>query len=99
MAITWAMPEPMTPAPITPIRSVTPGSLARCSAMAGALDDITVLEVANWVAAPSCCALMADMGANAIKVEPLGGDSGGGELRQPVFPEAAPRTASPVQRH
>src|SRR2546423_11782381 len=97
MAITWAMPEPMTPAPITPIRSVTPGSLARCSAMAGALDDITVLEVANWVAAPSCGALMADMGANVIKVEPLSGDSMRGKLRQPTFPEGAPRTDIPFQ--
>lgn len=52
--------------------------------MAGALDDITVLEVANWVAAPSCGALMADMGADVIKVEPLGGDGMRGKLRQPV---------------
>jgi crotonobetainyl-CoA:carnitine CoA-transferase CaiB-like acyl-CoA transferase len=65
--------------------------------MAGALDDITVLEVANWVAAPSCCALMADMGANVIKVEPLGGDSMRGKLRQPAFPEGAPRTDIPFQ--
>lgn len=52
--------------------------------MAGALDDITVLEVANWIAAPSCGALMADMGADVIKVEPLGGDGMRGKLRQPV---------------
>ena len=52
--------------------------------MSGALDDITVLEVANWIAAPSCGALMADMGADVIKVEPLGGDGMRGKLRQPV---------------
>lgn len=52
--------------------------------MPGALDDITVLELANWVAGPSAGALMADMGANVIKVEPLGGDGMRGKLRQPV---------------
>jgi crotonobetainyl-CoA:carnitine CoA-transferase CaiB-like acyl-CoA transferase len=51
--------------------------------VAGPLDDITVLEVANWVAAPSCGALMADLGADVIKVEPLGGDGMRGKLRQP----------------
>ena len=55
--------------------------------MAGPLDDITVLEVANWVAAPSCGVLMADMGAQVIKVEPLAGDSMRGKLRQPSGPE------------
>lgn len=52
--------------------------------MPGPLDDITVLELANWVAGPSAGALMADMGANVIKVEPLGGDGMRGKLRQPV---------------
>ena len=39
--------------------------------MAGLLDGIKVLEVANWVAAPSACAMLADMGAEVIKVEPV----------------------------
>jgi crotonobetainyl-CoA:carnitine CoA-transferase CaiB-like acyl-CoA transferase len=51
--------------------------------MAGALDDITVVEIANWVAAPSCGALLADLGADVVKVEPLGGDGMRGKLRQP----------------
>ena len=38
------------------------------------LDDITVIEVDNWMAAPSCGAILADMGATVIKVEPLAGD-------------------------
>jgi crotonobetainyl-CoA:carnitine CoA-transferase CaiB-like acyl-CoA transferase len=63
--------------------------------VAGALDDITVLEIANWVAAPSCAALMADMGADVIKIEPLGGDSMRGKLRQPALPEGAPKTDVP----
>lgn len=37
--------------------------------MAGALEGLKVLEVANWVAAPSACAIMADMGAEIIKIE------------------------------
>ena len=34
-----------------------------------------MLEVASWLAAPNCAALMADMGAEVIKVEPPGGDT------------------------
>jgi crotonobetainyl-CoA:carnitine CoA-transferase CaiB-like acyl-CoA transferase len=55
----------------------------------GALDDITVLELANWVAAPSAGALMADMGATVIKVEPLQGDGMRMKLRQPAIEGAA----------
>src|SRR5436190_23170855 len=42
--------------------------------MVAPLQGIRVVEVANWLAAPSCAALMADMGADVIKVEPPGGD-------------------------
>src|SRR5436309_9855435 len=55
--------------------------------MGGPLDDITVLELANWVAGPSAAALMADMGADVIKVEPLAGDGMRGKLRQPSLPD------------
>ncbi len=55
--------------------------------MTGPLDDITVVEIANWVAAPSAGALMADMGATVIKVEPPTGDSMRNKLRQPRPPE------------
>jgi crotonobetainyl-CoA:carnitine CoA-transferase CaiB-like acyl-CoA transferase len=63
--------------------------------MSGALDDITVLELANWVAGPSAGAIFADMGANVIKVEPLAGDSMRNRLRQPTLPDDAPRTDFP----
>ena len=63
--------------------------------MSAPLAGITVLELANWVAAPSCAALMADLGADVVKVEPLGGDSMRGKLRQPSLPEDAPRTDFP----
>ena len=37
--------------------------------MTGMLDGIKVLEVANWVAAPSACAMLADLGADVVKIE------------------------------
>jgi crotonobetainyl-CoA:carnitine CoA-transferase CaiB-like acyl-CoA transferase len=42
--------------------------------MEGPLDGVRVLEVANWLAAPAGAALLADMGAEVIKVEPPNGD-------------------------
>src|ERR1700674_3462393 len=43
--------------------------------MEGPLDGIRVLEVANWLAGPTTAALLSDMGASVIKVEPPAGDS------------------------
>lgn len=63
----------------------------------GPLADVTVLEVANWVAAPTAGALMADMGADVVKVEPLSGDGMRMKLRQPKWPEGAPKTDIPFQ--
>lgn len=42
--------------------------------MQAPLEDITVIAVDSWMAAPSAGAIMADMGARVIKVEPLNGD-------------------------
>jgi crotonobetainyl-CoA:carnitine CoA-transferase CaiB-like acyl-CoA transferase len=42
--------------------------------MAGPLDGVRVIELANFLAAPACAALMADMGADVLKVEPPDGD-------------------------
>ncbi|MDP7619216.1 MAG: CaiB/BaiF CoA-transferase family protein [Dehalococcoidia bacterium] len=43
--------------------------------MPGPLEGIKVLEVANWVAAPAACAMLADLGAHVVKVEhPQTGD-------------------------
>ncbi|MCY4565143.1 MAG: CoA transferase [Gammaproteobacteria bacterium] len=42
--------------------------------MSAPLEGIRVLEVAGWLAGPSCAALMADMGADVVKVEPVEGD-------------------------
>jgi crotonobetainyl-CoA:carnitine CoA-transferase CaiB-like acyl-CoA transferase len=38
------------------------------------LAGIRVVEVANWLAAPAAAALLADLGAEVVKVEPPGGE-------------------------
>ena len=42
--------------------------------MSAPLEDVTVVEIDNWMAAPSAGAILADMGATVIKVEPISGD-------------------------
>lgn len=44
------------------------------AATEGPLAGIRVLEVANWLAAPAGCALLADAGADVIKIETPGGE-------------------------
>ncbi|MEM7337573.1 MAG: CoA transferase [Actinomycetota bacterium] len=46
------------------------------------LDDVTVVEIDSWMAAPSAAAILADMGANVIKVEPIEGDPMRGKTRK-----------------
>ena len=40
----------------------------------GALGGLRVIEVCQNLAGPYCCTLLADMGADVVKVEPPGGD-------------------------
>jgi crotonobetainyl-CoA:carnitine CoA-transferase CaiB-like acyl-CoA transferase len=42
--------------------------------MAGPLEGIKVVEMGVWVAGPSCAAILADWGAEVIKIEPPTGD-------------------------
>src|SRR5579864_1536519 len=41
--------------------------------MAGVLDGIRVLEFGRYIAGPFCAALLADLGAEVIRIERLGG--------------------------
>ena len=41
---------------------------------AGPLADLRVLEIGHFIAAPFCTRLLADLGADVIKIEPPGGD-------------------------
>ncbi len=49
--------------------------------MQSPLEGVTVVEVASWMAAPSAAAILADMGADVVKVEPPGGDPVRGMIR------------------
>ena len=42
--------------------------------MVAPLDDVRVIEIDNWMAAPSAGAILADLGADVVKIEPLVGD-------------------------
>ena len=42
--------------------------------MVAPLEDVIVIEIDNWMASPSAGAILADLGATVIKVEPLSGD-------------------------
>jgi crotonobetainyl-CoA:carnitine CoA-transferase CaiB-like acyl-CoA transferase len=43
--------------------------------MRAPLEGVRVVEAASWLAAPCAAALMADLGASVVKIEPPGGDS------------------------
>ncbi|MBI4310137.1 MAG: CoA transferase [Chloroflexi bacterium] len=44
--------------------------------MPGAMDDIRVLDISQGIAGPFCAKILADFGADVIKVEPPGGETG-----------------------
>lgn len=54
------------------------------------LDGIKVVEMTSWMAAPSAGAILADLGAEVVKVEPPRGDPLRGLSRQPKVPEGEP---------
>jgi crotonobetainyl-CoA:carnitine CoA-transferase CaiB-like acyl-CoA transferase len=57
------------------------------------LEGVKVVELANYLAAPSCAKILADWGAEVIKVEPLEGDiyrKLGPNQRIPIFDDGNP---------
>jgi crotonobetainyl-CoA:carnitine CoA-transferase CaiB-like acyl-CoA transferase len=65
--------------------------------MSAPLEGIRVLELAGWMAGPGAAAMMADLGADVIKVEPLHGDAMRGATRQPDLPEGTPTVDASFQ--
>lgn len=55
--------------------------------MTSPLEGVRVVEFANFAAAPSSVAIMADLGAEVIKVEAVGGDPLRGLMKQVQLPE------------
>lgn len=56
--------------------------------MAGVLDGIKVLDFGRYIAGPYCATLLADMGADVIRIEKREGSED--RFVQPVIPDAAP---------
>ncbi len=56
-------------------REPSPGEERWVSGGVKPLDGVRVIEVDSWMAAPSAGAILADLGADVVKVEPLGGDA------------------------
>ncbi len=65
--------------------------------MVAPLDGIRVVEFANFAAAPTAVAIMADLGADVTKVETIGGDPIRGLMRQAKIPDGAPNPDHPFQ--
>ena len=42
--------------------------------LGGPLAGVRVVELGLWLAAPACASILADWGADVVKIEPLGGD-------------------------
>ena len=65
--------------------------------MVAPLDGIRVIEFANFAAAPSATAIMADLGAEVIKVETIGGDPIRGLMKQAKVAEGEHNPDYPFQ--
>jgi crotonobetainyl-CoA:carnitine CoA-transferase CaiB-like acyl-CoA transferase len=74
--VSRAAPEPgqhtgaLRAAPVVPVSVPTPTR----DRLAGPLDGITIVEAAYYYATPFATALLAELGARVIKIEPINGD-------------------------
>ena len=57
----------------------------------GPLSGVKIVELASWIAAPSAGAILADMGADIIKIEAPGGDAMRGMTRPAKFEDGDDR--------
>ncbi len=65
--------------------------------MASPLDGIRIVEIASFAAAPTAAAIMADLGAEVIKVEAVGGDPIRGLMKQAKVGEGEVNPDHPFQ--
>ena len=65
--------------------------------MTAPLNGVRVIEFANFAAAPSATAIMADLGAEVIKVEAIGGDPIRGLMKQATVAEGESNPDHPFQ--
>ncbi len=66
--------------------------------MAGLLDGTRVVELAHWIAGPTAAAVLADWGAEVIKIEPPAGDGLRGALVS-AFPTKRGESENPFFEH
>jgi crotonobetainyl-CoA:carnitine CoA-transferase CaiB-like acyl-CoA transferase len=69
----WHTLQPsVSAAPPAPGRDARAGD--RAAGEARLLEGVTILELATWIATPMATALLAELGARVVKIEPLDGD-------------------------
>jgi crotonobetainyl-CoA:carnitine CoA-transferase CaiB-like acyl-CoA transferase len=70
----WRTSRPPVSAARQPDRSSGSPAGDRPDGEARLLEGVTILELATWIATPMATALLAELGARVVKIEPLDGD-------------------------